>query len=288
MIYTSDMSTFSFKLDEEKILKLKETFKDDIRENKNEYVDCFIQRDDLTITIYKSGKVVFQGNDAFFYASAYIETKKSRQAGSDEVGTGDVFGPVIVTAAIIEEDDYPFIEANHITDSKQLDDEFIRRIGPELRERFRHSLLILDNRTYNRVHEKDNLNSIKAKMHNKAYLNMQDKGYDIPKAAYVDQFCSVDDYYRYLADEERVYHDLVFETKAESKYPAVAVGSMISRYAFLEYMDALDQKYGMHFQKGSSNLEAIDENIREVITRFGKNELANIGKLHFKNFDQYR
>ena len=282
------MSNFSFRLDDDKIAKLKETFKDYIKENKNEYVDCFIQKDDLTITIYKSRKVVFQGNDAFFYASAYIDTKKSRQAGSDEVGTGDVFGPVIVTAAIIEETDYPYIEENHITDSKQLDDAFIRKIGPELRKRFKHSLLILDNKTYNRVHENDNLNSIKAKMHNKAYLNMLDKGYEIPKAAYVDQFCSVDDYYRYLVNEQRVYHELIFETRAEEKYPAVAVGSMISRYAFLEYMDSLDQKYGIRFQKGSSNSEAIEANIKEVIARYGKNELANVGKLHFRNFDSYR
>lgn len=288
MFYTITMSNFSFKLDDDKIAKLKETFKEYIKENKNEYVDTFIQKDDLTITIYKSKKVVFQGNDAFFYASAYIETKKSRQAGSDEVGTGDVFGPVIVTAAIVEEEDYPFIEENHITDSKALDDVFIRKIGPELRKRFKHSLLILDNKTYNRVHESDNLNAIKAKMHNKAFLNMIDKGYEVPKAAYVDQFCSVDDYYRYLAKEERVFHDLIFETKAESKYPAVAVGSMISRYAFLEYMDALDKKYDMHFQKGSSNLAEIENNIKEVIARYGKNELANIGKLHFKNFDNYR
>ena len=282
------MSTFSFKLDDEKIAKIKETFKEYIKNNPNEYVDTFIQKEDLTITIYKSNKVVFQGNDAFFYASAYIDVKKSRQAGSDEVGTGDVFGPVVVCAAIIEENDYPFIEENHITDSKQLDDRFIRKIGPELRNRFKHSLLILDNNTYNRVHETDNLNAIKAKMHNKAYLNMLDKGYDIPKAAYVDQFCSVDDYFRYLANEKNVYHDLIFETKAEEKYPAVAVGSMISRYAFLEYMDKLNEKYGLTFHRGSSDTVAIDNDIKYVIDKFGKNELKNIGKLHFKNFDNYR
>ena len=282
------MSNFSIRLDDDKIAKLKETFKDDIKPNNNEYVDTFIQRDDLTITIYKSQKVVFQGNDAFFYAQAYLDVKKARQAGSDEVGTGDVFGPVVVCAAIVEEEDYPFIEENHITDSKALNDDFIRKIGPQLRNRFKHSLLILDNATYNRVHETDNLNAIKAKMHNKAYLNMSDKGYEIPKAAYVDQFCSVDDYYRYLANEPKVYHDLIFETKAESKYPAVAVGSMISRYAFLEYMDNLNRKYKMEFQRGSSDTEGIDKNIEEFIARYGKNELANVGKLHFKNFDKYR
>ena len=288
LCYTSVMSTFSFKLSEDKIAKLKETFREYIKENRNEYVDTFIQKDDLTVTIYKSGKVVFQGNDAFFYASAYIDTKKSRQAGSDEVGMGDVFGPVVVCAAIVEEKDYELIERLHITDSKQLTDSYILQIGPQLIETFRHSLLILDNATYNRVHETDNLNAIKAKMHNKAYLNMKAKGYQIPKAAYVDQFCPEDDYYRYLVSEKEVYHDLIFETKAESKYPAVAVGSIISRYAFLQYMQKLEQQYSMTFHKGSSDLEGIDRDIQTFISRYGKERLRNVAKLHFKNFEKYR
>ena len=282
------MSNFSFKLDAGKISKIKETFKDDIRENKNEYVDTFIQKEDLTITIYKSGKVLFQGSDAFFYAQAYLDQKKTAQAGSDEVGTGDVFGPVVVCAAIIREEDYDYIEEMHITDSKQLPDDYIRKIGPDLMKRFQHSLLILDNKTYNKVHENNNLNAIKAKMHNKAYLNMIDKGYTIPKAAYVDQFCKESDYFGYLLNEKRVYRDLIFETKAEEKYPAVAIGSMISRYAFLESMDLLDRKYGITFQRGSSNTEKIDAQIRYIMEHYGKNELNNIGKLHFKNFNMYR
>ena len=282
------MGTFSLSLDAAKTAKLKETFKEDIKPNKNEYIDTFIQRDGLTISIYNSGKVVFQGDDAFYYAQAYLENKRHAQAGSDEVGTGDCFGPVVVCAAIVEEKDYPFIDEKHITDSKALDDAYIHDLGPQLRQRFAHSLLILDNATYNRVHEKDNLNAIKAKMHNKAYLNMLQKGYTIPKAAYVDQFCPVEDYYRYLLNEPEVYHDLIFETKAESKYQAVAVGSMIARYAFLEKMNELDKKYGINFHRGSSDIEGIRKDCELFISRYGKDELQNVAKLHFKTFAEYR
>ena len=183
------MSTFSFKLSKEKISKLKETFKEYITNNPNEYIDTFIQKKDLSISIYKTDKVVFQGNDAFFYAQSYIDIKQDRQAGSDEVGTGDCFGPVVVCASIVEIDDYPFIQEKHITDSKALNDDYIRELGPQLISKFKHSLLILDNETYNKVHETDNLNAIKAKMHNKAYINMIKKGYDLPKLGYIDQFC---------------------------------------------------------------------------------------------------
>lgn len=275
------MSTFSLKLDKEKINKLKETFKEYIANNPNEYIDTFIRKDDLTISIYKSEKVVFQGNDAFYYASAYLDEKKSRQAGSDEVGTGDYFGPVIVASAIIEEDDYPYIEANGITDSKKMTDDKVMQLGKEMMQRFKHSLLILDNAKYNKVHESYNLNAIKAKLHNQAYINLLKKGYSIPKAAYVDQFVKEDSYYRYLANEKEVYHELVFETKAESKYPAVAVASVIARYAFLTCMKNLEDQYLLSFHKGAGD----DTNADAVafIKKYGKEKLGNVAKLHFKN-----
>lgn len=282
------MSNFSIKLDDIKIQKLKETFKDYIKSNSNEYIDTFIQKEDLTISIYKTNKVVFQGNDAFFYAQAYLDNKQTRQAGSDEVGTGDFFGPVVVCSAIVEVEDYDYINQKHITDSKQLTDDYIREIGPELIKKFKHSLLVLDNKKYNEIHDKFNLNAIKAMMHNKAFINMINKGYDVPKACYIDAFCPEDTYYKYLINEEKVFHDLVFETKAESKYPSVAIGSIISRYTFIEYMDKLNDIYGITFQKGSSDTENIDKQIKYIINKYGKNELFKIAKIHFKNFDEYR
>lgn len=282
------MGTFSFKLSEDKIKKLKLTFKDYIKANSNEYIDTFIQKEDLSISIYKTNKVVFQGNDAFFYAQSFIETKKIRHAGSDEVGTGDFFGPVVVCAAIVEVEDYAYIEEKKITDSKKLSDDYILEIGSELINKFKHSLLILDNEKYNEVHKNYNLNAIKAKMHNKAYLNMKNKHYDIPKPCYVDEFCPEADYYAYLNDEKDIYKGLIFETKAEAKYPAVAVASIISRYAFLKYMDKLEKEYGMKFHKGCSDSEGIDNDIRLFISKHNKDKINKIAKLHFKNFDKYR
>ena len=281
------MSTFSIRLSDENIARLKDTFREYIKPSPSEYIDTFIQKDDLTISVYGSNKVVFQGNDAFFYASAYLDVKQTRQAGSDEVGTGDCFGPVVVCASIVEVEDYDYITEMHITDSKQLNDDYIVKIAPELMKKFKHSLLILDNAKYNQVHQTNNLNAIKAKMHNKAFINLMNKGYDVPKAAYVDQFCSVSNYFEYLEGEKEIYRDLIFETKAEEKYPAVAIGSIISRYAFLEYMNKLNEQYGMKFHLGSSDSDAIDKDIREFVSKYGKERLKNVAKLHFKNFKDY-
>lgn len=276
------MSNISLKLDNEKINKIKETFKDDIKPNNNEYIDTFISNDNVTISIYKSGKVVFQGQDALFYGSAFIDNKVNDQAGSDEVGTGDFFGPVCVCATIVDKEQFPLLDKLGVTDSKQLDDKKIKEIAPTLIKEIKHSLLILDNKQYNMVHERYNLNAIKAKLHNKAYINMLNKGYKIPKAAYVDQFAPENLYYSYLKDEKEVYHDLTFETKAESKYPAVAAASVIARYAFISKMKEMEEKYKMEFHKGAG--EQVDIDIGKFINKYGKDRLNEVSKLHFANY----
>lgn len=275
------MSNLSLKLSKEQIQKLKDTFKDDIKPNPNEYIDTFIQKEKVTISIYKSDKVVFQGEDALFYGTSFIDTKFNRQAGSDEVGTGDYFGPVVVCASILEESDKELIDQYQITDSKQMDDETILKIGKELMNKVKHSLLILDNVKYNEVHKTNNLNQIKAKLHNQAYINLINKGYKLPGACYVDDFCGEYNYYNYLQNEKDVYHSLIFETKAESKYPAVAISSVIARYAFLKKMEELSDKYEFFFHKGAG--EEVDKDIKRFVERFGKDELNKVAKIHFKN-----
>ena len=275
------MSNISLKLTKEKIESLKTTFKECIKSNPNEYIDTFIQKEGLTISIYKSGQVVFQGEDAIYYGTSFIDTKFNRQAGSDEVGTGDYFGPVIVCACILEESDENIVNKYHITDSKKMSDEQILNIGEELMSNVKHSLLILDNAKYNEVHKTNNLNMIKAKMHNQAYLNLKAKGYNMPTACYVDDFCGENNYYEYLRNEKDVYHQLVFETKAETKYPAVAVASCIARFAFLKKMEEMSDKYDMFFHKGAS--EEVDKDANNFVKKYGINKLNEVAKLHFKN-----
>ena len=38
-----------------------------------------------------------------------------------------------------------------------------------------------------------------------------------------------------ISDEKNIYRKLIFETKAESKYPAVAISSIIARYTFIKH-----------------------------------------------------
>lgn len=245
---------------------------------------------DCVITAYESGKVVFQGMGAELHASGYRSPSQSHhsqattlfpQWGSDEVGTGDYFGPVCVCAAAVDEANSIWLKNMGIQDSKAMKDETIRSLGKTLQERIPHSLLILDNATYNRVHQTHNMVDIKCKLHNQAYVHLTHKQSETPKQIIVDQFVAEKSYYRYLAKEKEVVRNIHFETKAENRYIAVACASVIARYAFLLAFDDMCQKYQFSFCKGAS--ARVDENIREFISIYPSTDLANVAKLHFAN-----
>lgn len=259
------------------------------------YAQWQIKLSDCVITAYTSGKVVFQGDGAEFHASGYegITTKQKNkihmakhadvypQCGSDEVGTGDYFGPICVCAAYVGSEDVDFLRTLGIQDSKAVKDERIRELAPILMERLPYSLLILDAAKYNRIHESNNMVAIKCKLHNQAFVHLQHKLGALPSFIIIDQFVQGSSYYRYLTQEKEVIRDIHFETKAENKYLSVACGSIIARYAFLKAMDAMCEQYHFEFLKGAS--AKVDDCIRLFVKMYGKKELANVAKLHFAN-----
>lgn len=256
------------------------------------YAKWQLKCENCVITCYESGKTVFQGNDALTYASAFMnveEVKKNTdknqlpQAGSDEVGTGDYFGPVVVCASIVDDTSNVRLKELGVKDSKQLTDQDILKIAPEIIQRIPHSLLIVDNEKYNVVHQTNNLNAIKAKLHNQAYVNLSKK-YGLPEFKIIDQFCVESSYYKYIQKEPVVIRGIHFETKAENKYISVGTSSIIARYAFLKKMEEMDQKWDMHFCLGAGS--NADQCAKEFVKRYGFDALDKVAKTHFKNTEK--
>ena len=260
-----------------------------------QYAKWQLKPENCVITCYTSGKTVFQGKDANVYAAAFMEvqdeipntatTNQYPQAGSDEVGTGDYFGPVCVCASYVTKDDVDFLVKLGVRDSKQMSDADMLKIGPLLMERIPHSLLIVPPQKYNRVHESNNLNAIKAKLHNQAYINLAKK-IELPSFKIIDQFTPETSYYRYLKNEPQIIRGIHFETKAEDKYLSVAVGSIISRYGFLKTWEEMEQKYNMTLPKGSG--DKVDVGAQEFVERYGFDRLGEVAKLHFQNTEKIR
>lgn len=285
------METITVKLTDKQINELKSRYARYPIRYDIQYTHYQIKGSDVTITAYTSGKVVFSGEGAAFHAMSYSEqTPKPKSqpaksiqgsmAGSDEVGTGDYFGPITVCACIVNESDLVRIPVNEIVDSKQINDDKIRLLAPILKRELQYSLLILNNQKYNRVHQTMNMNVIKAKLHNQAFLNLK-KRYVMPPHVIIDQFMAEQPYYKALKDEPEIFKGLIFETKAENKFIAVACGAIIARFGFLEYLDQLSTKYDCVFPKGAG--AHVDVFGKQFVARYGKDELNNVAKVHFAN-----
>lgn len=283
--YNAGMATYTFKADEKTIERIRNSFEKEYFIKQPPYSKYRISYDNCQITAYESGTVVFQGANAdiYYHTFAPVKTQILPQAGSDEVGTGDFFGPVCVCACYIDESIYQKISHLNLVDSKRLSDEQIEKIGPILDKEVPHSLLILDNARYNKVIKDNNLNRIKARMHNKCYLNLKDKGITLPELTVIDDFCGKDLYYHYLKGEPKIVNNITFQTKAEDAYIAVACGAIISRYAFLESMKAMSKKYNFQFPKGAGKI--VNEKAREFIKLYPQAELAKVAKLNFKTVE---
>ncbi len=203
------------------------------------------------------------------------------QIGSDEVGTGDAFGPIVVVAAYIEEKDCSFLKERGIRDSKQLENDDIVRLFPYLKENFAHSVSILSPQKYNEVHKKKNMNAIKAILHNHTHLVLMKK---FPQSVhYLDQFCTPVFYYRYLEKgKETPFSPIHFATKGESLYPSIALASCLARGYFLEEWQKMEERYDTFFPLGAG------KNVQDFILKFvkehGKDALSEVAKINFKNF----
>ena len=272
--------------------------------NNGAYILFQAEYSGVIITIYhdKKGKhkIVFMGQDALLEAKKWNEEAevkeekkeepkgwlcKDNQIGSDEVGVGDFLLPVVVVAAFVRGKDLKELESFGVKDSKKLTDEKIKEIAPGLLKKFFVSKLCLPNDHYNELIEPgENLNSIKAKMHNRALLNMFKKFPDT-KNIFVDQFVAESKYFAYLNDpKEQKIINITFKTKGESYYPCVALASCIARYAFLLEKDALEKKYKMTFPFGASS--KVNEFSKKFIKKYGLEEFKKIAKLHFANFKE--
>ena len=294
----------SITVDVEKAAEMMDFYRPYQKLNNGEYVIFQAYCSGTTITIYQDKKnkhkVVFGGEDPLAEAKNWdptVEYKEKtavepkgwlcvdNQIGSDEVGVGDFLLPMIVVAAFVRGKDLKTLEGFGVKDSKKLTDEKIREIAPGLLKKFFVSKLSIPNEKYNELIAKgENMNSIKAKLHNRALLNMFKKFPDT-RNIFVDQFVAESKYFAYLNDpNEQKVLNIVFKTKGESYYPCVALASVIARYAFLLEKDVLEKKYYMKIPFGAAT--KANEFSEKFIKKFGQAEFDKLCKQNFANYKE--
>lgn len=258
---------------------------------------------DTSITVYNSGKVMFQGSGAEREASQFGTANRTPTKtasvkgdklpanlatlsviGSDETGTGDYFGPITVAAVYVPADKIELIQMLGAKDSKQMNDTIIRQIAKDIMASCPYSLLTLRNEKYNELQAKGySQGKMKAMLHNQALQNVLTKIAPVePDYILIDQFAERGVYYNYLKNSKQiVQNSVLLATKAESLHIAVAAASIIARYAFLIEMDKMSKPFGYPLQKGAG--AKVDEMAAKILKTQGEETLRSISKWHFAN-----
>lgn len=287
---------------------IKHFYKDVIIERKAPGVLFAVKLADTAITAYKSGKVMFQGvgaeREAARWGQASSQTSKKVSTkgdtlpdnfaalsviGSDETGTGDYFGPVTVAAVYVPADKIELVKELGVKDSKQLTDDYMRKIAPDLMKVCAHSILTLRNDKYNEIQARGySQGKIKAMLHNQAIKHVLTKiAPETPEYILIDQFAERGIYYNHIKNEKEIVREKVlFSTKAENLHVAVATASILARYAFLKEMDRLSKVTGFPLQKGASG--KVDEMAAKIWLKLGEETLRSMTKWHFANTEKAR
>ena len=296
---------YTLNLDERQAKLLMEKLKPYQASPTNNYTLFLAKYNTSTVTIYKTMTVLIQGKDEY---ESYMEfcqllglepiVKKEKVVhvdntvikaiiGTDEVGTGDFFGGIVVAGAMVAKENIAYVKQLGVRDSKELTDHKITQIAPLIEERVPHYFYYLDNLKYNYLvtQYKLNMNHIKSLMHNTVILNMKKivPNYD---AIIIDGFTSQANYFNYLKMEKNVAEDAILEEKAENKYLSVACASIIARYEFLKQLDELSNKTGYELPKGAGR--PVDAVIKRIYVEKGLNYFKNIAKTNFKNLELYK
>lgn len=304
--------TIVFKVSENVKEKMIKYYQDLKRDKTPPYSIFQAEEGGTIITLYESGKAMFQGISADIDANIWIEMEKKlnnrvidiktgkektknddksqtndfkydnyNTIGSDEVGTGDYFGPIVVAATYVSKDNVAFLHELKVTDSKKITDDYIKKIAPQIMDKIPYSAFVLTNQEYNKLdHEKINMNKIKALLHNKVLLNLVEKKYPFEKIV-VDQFTPPKNYYEYLTDTQKKVTNITFTPRAEEQCLSVACASIISRYIFLREMYKMSQELNSEIPKGAGT--NVDEFVQALVDKNGKDILNNYVKLNFKN-----
>ena len=286
------MASITLTPSEKEIQAFLEHYQTSLAPSKNPYVRYFLKLPQATVSIYTSGKVLLQGEGAEKYARFFgyqvVEENRGQNLpliGTDEVGNGSYFGGLAVVASFVTPDQHDFLRKLGVGDSKTLTDQKIHQIAPILKEKIQHQALLLSPSKYNEViGDRYNAVSVKVALHNQAIYLLLQKGIQ-PEKIVIDAFTSAKNYDKYLAQEaNRFSNPISLEEKAEGKYLAVAVSSIIARDLFLENLENLGRELGYQLPSGAGT--ASDKVASQILQAYGMQGLNFCAKLHFKNTEK--
>ncbi|SPC37138.1 Ribonuclease HIII [Pseudolactococcus piscium] len=287
--------TIVLKLTPKEISHLIVAYQPDTSVASSPYIQFLAKPPGCVITVYTSGKVMFQGERSEHYASQFgykhtpvAKVQQTNIIGTDEVGNGSYFGGLAVVATFLSDEDIPLIKKLGVDDSKKLTDTKIRQIAPILKDRIQHKALLLTPSKYNEVIESGyNAVSVKVALHNQAIFLLEKQLSVVPDHIIIDAFTTEKNYTKYLKNEaNETSGKVTLIQKAEGQFYTVAVSSVIARSLFLDELDDLSQNVGISLPSGAGHKS--DLTAAKIIKQLGESTLSQVAKLHFANTEKAR
>jgi ribonuclease HIII len=192
-----------------------EIFREHLKEKGFEFEDrphqfFLARRPGVVVNVYKTGKIVFGGKDhaeieeikKFVKSIGAEEIKKDSKdypplllkgprIGTDEVGKGDYFGPLVIAGVLIDDAIEEELKRLKVKDSKFLSETTIRSLAHDIRKLLgekRYETLWISPIKYNLLHKKlGNVNKILGWAHARVIENLLGNGIEC-NLAIADQF----------------------------------------------------------------------------------------------------
>ncbi len=190
----------------------------------------------------------------------------SKVIGADEVGSGDTFCGLVVSAACVTDEQEEYLRSHRVRDSKRISDSMIGQYVALITEAgVRHSTIVVSPLQLNRLLAEGLPHvEIQNMMYERAIGSLIQK-VGKPDKVYVDQYPGA----RISIDHQ----SLELVPGAGEKYLCVAAASIMARSAYLGMRRCLERELGMPIPLGSSKVEELLRHMihNEVdITKYAK------------------
>lgn len=250
------------------------------------------KKENISLTLYQSGKLVVQGKGKDALIQYYLEPEilksldysypeanvdKTPRIGIDEAGKGDFFGPLCIAGIYADQDSVEVLVKNGVKDSKKLGDPQIKKVAKWLKEHYAYECIILYPEKYNELYARfKNLNSLLAWGHATAIEKLFLK--TGCKKAHIDQFASKHVVENALR-QKKIEIDLSQSHKGEAD-PVIAAASILARDAFVSGIEKLSDQYEIMLPKGANH--GVIQAGRKFLSLYGEEKLPLVAKTHFK------
>lgn len=239
-----------------------------------------ILQGDVNSSFYKSVSNIINEQQILDFNDSFL-LEPAEYIGTDEVGKGDFFGPLVVAAVFVNSESKSALSNLGIRDSKDITDNQIKLFASEIKRitKNKYNILQINPEKYNQLYDKfRNLNKLLDWAHSKAIENLIDNkpcNYVITDKFSKNELSLISKYPEI---------NFVSEAKAE-KYIGVAAASILARDSFLNWFRQ-QSKVGYELPKGAS--AQVEKYAKALIKKIDDKRFSELAKIHFKTYNRIK